>query len=179
MGLGEGLGRTEGRRVGWMVRASTSHHSSSPRHQSIYNSQTTQSHITSTTLTLPTTPPRCSPLHCAAAATHSASFQGFVYPTASAPSGLDPTMEGDPPQEEDFSQIPLVERSTHKASTVARQRLTAELEGPSERVQRCHRGIGQDGLGQRPLLPPLPLRPRPSVSFAGCVETDKQQEMVP
>lgn len=68
-------------------------------------------------------------------------------------------MDGEPPQEEDFSQIPIIERSQHKVSQIASQVAEvlkgwqrsstmmlndAELESSFIGLYRCHCPISKD-----------------------------------
>lgn len=78
-------------------------------------------------------------------------------------------MNGDPPAEEDFSQIPLVERSQHKVSGSVlgegagkrRQEMAdngcahQELESQTICIQRCHFRLSEDCIRYRPILPAI------------------------
>jgi hypothetical protein len=59
-------------------------------------------------------------------------------------------MDGEPPQEEDFSQIPIVERSQHKVCSQKRLLeawLTySELESSFISLHRCHCQISKDSI---------------------------------
>lgn len=70
-------------------------------------------------------------------------------------------MDGEPPQEEDFSQIPLVERSQHKVNTLVTtfsSDLMSELESSCVSIYRGDRQVRQNSFRLRPILSPLHLR---------------------
>jgi hypothetical protein len=77
-------------------------------------------------------------------------------------------MDGEPPQEEDFSQIPIVERSQHKVISLTASSgavaYLAELESSSVSIQRCDRKISKDSFRHRPILPAFRFRWRTVVS---------------
>jgi len=77
-------------------------------------------------------------------------------------------MDGEPPLEEDFSQIPLIERSLHKVccNVLYKRLLTPELESQIISLQRCRFESSKDGVGYGSLFQAIPVRRLITVGLA-------------